>query len=412
MSELGGATTQSGILYQNTIAALYLGRLCSGVESPPDRRIVEVRCEAPTKIDDIILTYADDHREFIQAKESLEPRGKLWEQIWRDSAHQITEQGFQPKHDRVILFAGDIRNKHRALRGIIERAESSTCFEEWLARLTQEQQPLFAQIQAILKSLNFGTEEQRTIVRCVRVHQECLDDLEFRAYRELPLCNVRPITLFRLLRDRVGGYASLRKSFHREELLASLQSEHGITFDSPLPSAASNNQDLLSFVPEDRSRLQWFVSSRLKGDCLRAEREAAIAAIMETQIIIPWAWERNSLAGHYPYEETCIHFASKSDGLILIVEGDVSPLCQKEYHAAATRKKPCYIFIKDGYEFEPAAEQFIAEQRKQGSNPIRFRNIQELKSLLGKSLQAECVRAFRHSHGMLISTPTEQARLR
>ena len=36
MPERGGSTTQSGIVYQNSVTALYLGRLCDAA-SRPDR---------------------------------------------------------------------------------------------------------------------------------------------------------------------------------------------------------------------------------------------------------------------------------------------------------------------------------------------------------------------------------------
>ena len=166
----------------------------------------------------------------------------------------------------------------------------------------------------------------------------------------------------------------------------------------------------LSFVPEDRSRLRWFVSSRLKDDCMLPEREAAIAAITATQMVLPWAWEHEALAGHYPYEETCLHVASRSDGLVLLVDGNVSPLCEKEYAAAATAKKTCYIFIKAGRVLDAETETFIEAQRRLGSNPIRFRSLDELKSALSKSLQAECIRKFRHYDHTLLSIAAVQGR--
>lgn len=78
MTERGGPTNQSGIFYQNSVAALYLGRLCDAVERPDADSVVEVRTEAPEDVDDTVATYADDHRKYIKPKRTsatTAPRG-------------------------------------------------------------------------------------------------------------------------------------------------------------------------------------------------------------------------------------------------------------------------------------------------------------------------------------------------
>ena len=68
MPEPAGPANQSGVLYQNTIAALFLARMCDPGERPVTEQVVRVRVEAPTDVDDIVLHFADGHRCFIQAK--------------------------------------------------------------------------------------------------------------------------------------------------------------------------------------------------------------------------------------------------------------------------------------------------------------------------------------------------------
>ena len=51
--ERGGPTTQSGILYQNSITALYLGRLCDPRSYEYSERVVRVRVDAPDTVDDL-----------------------------------------------------------------------------------------------------------------------------------------------------------------------------------------------------------------------------------------------------------------------------------------------------------------------------------------------------------------------
>jgi hypothetical protein len=59
MSETGGPTNESGILYQNSIAALFLGRMCDVARRPDQERVYSVRVEAPVDVDDVLVTFAD-----------------------------------------------------------------------------------------------------------------------------------------------------------------------------------------------------------------------------------------------------------------------------------------------------------------------------------------------------------------
>src|SRR3546814_38913 len=79
MVERGGPTTQAGIHYQNSVAALCLGDLLRWDVVNPAERVVEVRLEAPADVDDIVVCHADGHRDWIQVKLDLEPRGNAWE---------------------------------------------------------------------------------------------------------------------------------------------------------------------------------------------------------------------------------------------------------------------------------------------------------------------------------------------
>ena len=56
MPERGGPAAQSGIHYQNSVAALYLGRLCDDTSRRDFERIISVRVEAPSEVDDIVVT--------------------------------------------------------------------------------------------------------------------------------------------------------------------------------------------------------------------------------------------------------------------------------------------------------------------------------------------------------------------
>ena len=77
MAEAGGPTTQSGILYQNSIAALYLGRMIDPISRPARDRVAEVRVEAPTHVDDIVVIFEDGHTACIRRLRLGGPRKAL-----------------------------------------------------------------------------------------------------------------------------------------------------------------------------------------------------------------------------------------------------------------------------------------------------------------------------------------------
>src|SRR5882724_5039094 len=108
MAESGGPTTQSGILYQNSIAALYLGRMLDETPRHAHEQVVEVRLEAPTHVDDIVVSYQDGHQAYIQAKENIQKQGKIWREVWQKFYSQFTSNLFDQHRDRLVLHLGRI----------------------------------------------------------------------------------------------------------------------------------------------------------------------------------------------------------------------------------------------------------------------------------------------------------------
>lgn len=59
MPEGGGAATQAGIYYQNSVAALVLADLLDLDRRVAREHIVEVRLEVPGDVDDVVLREAE-----------------------------------------------------------------------------------------------------------------------------------------------------------------------------------------------------------------------------------------------------------------------------------------------------------------------------------------------------------------
>jgi hypothetical protein len=231
MAERGGPTTQSGITYQNSVAALYLGRLCDSTPRPSQHTVIAVRTEAPAAVDDIVVTYQDGHRTFIQAKENVRDNDAAWVKLWQDFERQFRDTDFQRGEDRLLLHVGEIREEHRALKEICARAASSTNRAEWLSRLSEEQLNLQKRISNLLDQQRSEGEELLVFFKHVEVEIRPLEDIERDMVPYwMPASNKSQIELFRLLRDRVGGAASRRGTFTAEGLRSSLAAESDVTF--------------------------------------------------------------------------------------------------------------------------------------------------------------------------------------
>jgi len=226
MSEAGGTTTQSGIHYQNSIAALYLGRLLDSRPRTAGERVVEVRVEAPEHVDDIVVRHADGSRSFIQAKESLSLTSEAWNKLWIHFAAQAQE--CTNEQYRLILAIGTISDDIGQLRELCERAKGKQSHEEWLDSLSLA---LKAVIQKIVDALAKKTAQAVfELVRFVEVWIWPLDTIE----RDMiplwiPPSSSSTETLFDLLRGKVGGKARIRGLFHAAQLLDELSTENKIS---------------------------------------------------------------------------------------------------------------------------------------------------------------------------------------
>jgi hypothetical protein len=231
MSERGGTATQSGILYQNSVAALYLGRLCDPTPRTDTDTVIGVRVEAPTAVDDIVVTHRDGHRLFIQVKENVRDSSAAWGIFWRDFAEQFRAADFRRGGDRLLLQTAEAHEEHRVLRELCLRARTSDSYPAWEERVNEAQSKLLRRISSVLAHLGLDNEELLILFKHVEVEIRTLGEIE----RDLvpywvPPTNRPQIELFRLLRDRVGGEARQRGSFTAENLRASLANEGGVVF--------------------------------------------------------------------------------------------------------------------------------------------------------------------------------------
>jgi hypothetical protein len=227
MSERGGTTTQSGILYQNSVAALYVGRLCDSTSRPDTEAVVKVRVEAPEHVDDIVVTFADSHKAYLQCKERVRSRSEAWSKLWRDFSAQFQEPNFRRGKDRLLLHIGESRDDHHDLQEACERASHSESSSEWRARLAQSQRSLVEKIKPHLRPELLNEKTLLEFFNHIDVEIWPLKYIERDLVPHwMPESNEQEIKLFRLLRDRVGAEARHRGTFTADLLREHLQTQN------------------------------------------------------------------------------------------------------------------------------------------------------------------------------------------
>ncbi|MBE2222901.1 MAG: ATP-binding protein [Anaerolineae bacterium] len=236
MSEAGGPTTQSGILYQNSVAALYLGRMLDTSQRPDNERVIQVRVEVPEHVDDIVVRFADEHRLFIQAKESIKSTSREWSTMWKHFDQQFRNEKFQHNQDRLLLQIGNWRDEHDHLNEMCKRAKTSSTVSEWYDdRINKAQEALLKKIKLALPPTGLTDEYLLQLLGHIDIEIVPLRALERDSMpRWMPITNKFPIEIFRLLRDRVGGESRVRGEFTAYELRKSLIIESSdLQFDIP-----------------------------------------------------------------------------------------------------------------------------------------------------------------------------------
>lgn len=232
MPERGGPTTQSGVFYQNSVTAVYLGRLCDGASRPGARRVTHVRVETPDDVDDTVVAFDDGSVVYIQAKERLARADYSWVELWRAFATQFHREPFVRGRDRLCLCVGEAVREHSELRELCDRARAYDDASAWERALSAQHRHLVSAIGPLLApTLPVGRDLLHAFFSHVDVDLWPLRQIEGEWVPYwMPLANRDPHHIFRLLRDRVGGAARVRGTFTAAVLRPELQRCEGIEF--------------------------------------------------------------------------------------------------------------------------------------------------------------------------------------
>lgn len=129
---------------------------------------------------------------------------------------------------------------------------------------------------------------------------------------------------------------------------------------------------------------------------LDSERKVAAETVERLVTHRAWWWERDAPTGVLHSERECIMFAQTSDGLILLVAGELSGIVYSEYQAAKDASAERYIFIREvESQVLPDEVKRFVEQERGTAVTRNFQNEAELESHLYAALIHTAVRAGR-----------------
>jgi hypothetical protein len=252
MSIRGGSTTQAGIYYQNTVAALYMGRMLDPRISDLTQRVIAVRSEAREYVDDVVVVFADGHHRFIQVKENIEPTpgNKKWRKLWEDFEKQCWEAEFGDD-DRLVIFLGKLDDWFTDLDSLCERARGASDLDEWQEILSSAK---YGKVEGTVRRL-LSTEHQSAahslrLCSVVDVEQMPLDILESLVPAWMPPNNQGEQPLFSALRDLCGKNARHKIEMDEATLRTRLKNAYGIEI-FPAPVAKEENLITGSVLFED-----------------------------------------------------------------------------------------------------------------------------------------------------------------
>lgn len=141
--------------------------------------------------------------------------------------------------------------------------------------------------------------------------------------------------------------------------------------------------------------LRVFVSSQMRGDVLKAERRATADTINKSPMHHAWCWEDNAPAGAYHSKEECIGYARTSDGLVLLLGSELTPVTRDEYEVARTNGAQRFIFIRETDVLTDSTKQFVEDEQARRTVTRKFGNLSELRTSVTDSLIQSAVRASR-----------------
>lgn len=238
MTEAGGTATQAGIFYQNSVAALVLADMLDLNPLPARERVLDVRVEAPEHVDDIVVNYADSHRQFMTVKLSITKGGSAWAPMLLGLQKQLIDSS---DADELTIVVATRSKDSLELAELCERARSSLSEDELRKRITHPQEAVFASVIDVVGSSNSAFE----LLGRISVRHLPEDEISLEFARRRLAGDTAVARLLPALRDIVGGAARKRGLFRAAQLRRQLDVTHGIRLAEPLEWGVASYREML-----------------------------------------------------------------------------------------------------------------------------------------------------------------------
>ncbi|MCA0200804.1 MAG: hypothetical protein LCH56_08175, partial [Proteobacteria bacterium] len=265
MPEPGGPTTQSGINYQNAVAAHWVGRLlCPAIYSEIDRA-TSVQIESSDFVDDLVVGFASGRTEFRQIKETLQRGTPEWDDVWINFFKQH-QQDVARLDQKFILTVSRATAPLTAAFEICHRASSYDVPEDFGKSLSSTQKNIFDEVLGLLKIVNLANAHK--FFRKVGIEFLSNPSADASALAALPESNVDRTALFGILYEFVSTSARSRARFTRMIAATALREKYGVSLTD---TAKSSPEVYLATLQRITSRIgvpgtdfsgpvdQWFV---------------------------------------------------------------------------------------------------------------------------------------------------------
>ena len=241
MTEPGGPSTQEGVFYQNSVSAFWIVKLLELTEIPHRDQVLDVRVEAPESVDDIVIRFADGHRNFCSAKLSVKQGTKPWKKLWQDFLKQSKE--LKTATDRLSLVVGRETTASKHVLELCSIASTAEDQSEAKRRFNKAQTPVFKGISSIVG----GEYDTLQILKLLDVSVFPIEQLERDfANTASELTEHSALHLLSLLRDLSGGDARKRGLFRCADLRRRLRHDHGIQIREPTEWGLGNYRAYLT----------------------------------------------------------------------------------------------------------------------------------------------------------------------
>jgi hypothetical protein len=218
----GGPTTQSGIGFQDAVAALYLGRLCDGTARTAAEVVRAVRVETRGPVDDIEVVHGDGSRRWIQAKERVATSSEEWKNLWR-AFREKRETLDVSRGDRLVLWLGSASKPQEALAEAAKRGWHARDAAEWWSDLSQDHRTAVEGIEDVL-GMAGDRQASLELLRIVDIEVVARERLRDRIpYWMPPSRSTSQDALYEVLQAKALDGARYRRTFARAELLRDLR---------------------------------------------------------------------------------------------------------------------------------------------------------------------------------------------